>query len=313
MTISDRDKKILIILVPLAIVLAYWFLLLGPKRDAAAEAQLTLDTEQATLADAQVQATTVEAAKANFARDYAAVVALGQAIPTSVDMPSLLVQLEQAAKGTGIELDGVSMGERTTAEAPTTTTTAPIPGAPDPAAAGAEPQSAPGEAASTAENAAATAQDAATPPADPAAAPTDPAAAPTDPAAAPTDPAAPATTAPTSALESVSLEFNFGGSFFEMADFFHRLKRFVFVNGEKVRVRGRLMTIDAIEYVADPETFPALTATVSATVYLTPKAEGATAGATPTGPPAATGAAPVATADSESAPTSPTPTATATP
>jgi hypothetical protein len=302
-TISERDKKILLILVPLVVVLAYWFLLLGPKRDAATEAQSTLETEQAMLADAQMQATTVEAAKANFARDYAAVVALGQAIPTSVDMPSLLVQLEQAAKGTGIELDGVSMGERIATEAPSTAAAPPVPGAPDPAAAGAEPQSAPGEAASTAENAAATAQDAATPPADPAAAPTDP--------AAPTT-AAPTTAAPAGgALESVSLQFDFGGSFFELADFFHRLKRFVFVDGEKVRVRGRLMTIDAIEYVADPETFPALTATVSATVYLTPKAEGATAGATPTGPPAATGAAPVATAESD--PTSPTPTATATP
>jgi hypothetical protein len=110
----------------------------------------------------------------------------------------------------------------------------------------------------------------------------------------------------------VSLEFQFMGNFFELANFFHRLKRFVYVDGEKVRVRGRLMTIDSVEYQAEAETFPALAATVRATVFLTPKAEGATAGASPAGPPATTAAAaPVSTASGGSS--SPTPTASATP
>jgi hypothetical protein len=72
------------------------------------------------------------------------------------------------------------------------------------------------------------------------------------------------------------------------------------------------MTIDGVEYTADADTFPALVATVKASVYLTPKAVGVTAGATPAGPqPAAAAAAPVATASSSSS--SPTPTAAATP
>ena len=87
---------------------------------------------------------------------------------------------------------------------------------------------------------------------------------------------------------------------------------FVFVDGEKVRVRGRLMTINGVEYVTDADTFPSLNATVSASVFLTPKAEGVTAGATPAGPEAApAAAAPVSTASTGSTP--PTPTATATP
>ena len=112
MNISQRDKKIVMIIVPLVVVLGYWFLLLAPKREAAADAAKTLATEQARLSEAQSHASTVQTAKTNFARDYAAVVALGKAIPTSVDMPSLLVQLEEAARGTGIEFDGVSVGER---------------------------------------------------------------------------------------------------------------------------------------------------------------------------------------------------------
>ena len=299
MTLSARDKKIVTILVPLVIVLGYWFLLLSPQRQAASDAATALEAEQSKLADAEAHAGTVQAAKANFANDYAAVVALGKAIPTSVDMPSLLVQLEQAASGTGIELDGIAVGERTTVAAPASTTAPPIPGAPDPAAAA--PQSAPGATVAGAEAGVAAAT---TPPADPAAA-TDPAAAPTG-----TDPAvagATATAPAADALESVSLEFNFTGDFFELADFFHQLKRFVYVEGEKVRVRGRLMTIDSVEYVTEAEKFPALTATVGATVYLSPKAEGVTAGATPAGPPTTTTtSAPVETASDSTAPTTPT-------
>ena len=298
MNVSARDKKIIMIAVPLMVVLGYWFMLLAPQRKAAAEAAKTLQSEQVQLADAQNRASTVQAAKASFADDYAAVVALGKAIPTSVDMPSLLVQLEQAAHGTGIEFKGVTVGERAAA-------------ATSPAAAGAEPvaptapsgdpaQSAPGAAVGSAQQAADTAT---TPPADPAGA-----------ATAATDPAA-AGAAPTeSPLEQVSLEFSFSGDFFALADFFHSLKRFVFVDGDNVRVHGRLMTINGVEYITDADTFPALNATVSASVFLTPKAEGVTAGATPAGPevaPAAAAAAPVASASTGS--TTPTPTATATP
>jgi len=301
MTVSARDKKILMVIVPLVVVLGYWFLLLAPKREAAADAAKTLETEQARLSDAQSRASTVQAAKTNFADDYAAVVALGKAIPTSVDMPSLLVQLDQAARGTGIEFDGVAVGERASVAGPAPATGTPP--ASDPGAAtapsGEAPQSAPGEAVANAQQ---TADTASTPPA------SDAAGSATDPAAAGAAGAAPAG----GALESVSLEFNFTGSFFELADFFHEMKRFVFVDGDKVRVRGRLMTIDGVQYVTDAETFPALTATVQATVFLTPKSVGATAGATPAGPQTAAAAPPVtSTASTDTG--SPTPAATTTP
>jgi hypothetical protein len=309
MNVSARDKKIIMIVTPVVVVLGYWFLLFSPQRQAAADAGKTLQAEQARLADAQSRASTVQAAKASFADDYAAVVALGKAIPTSVDMPSLLVQLEQAAHGTGIEFKGVTVGERGPAAgvaAPAAGAPTGVPGAPDPSAAaptapsGAPAQSAPGAAVGTAQQGV---DAATTPPADPASAGTPS----TDPAAAGAAPAE-------SALEQVSLEFTFNGSFFALADFFHSLKRFVFVDGDKVRVRGRLMTINGVQYVTEAETFPALTATVSATVFLTPKTEGVTAGATPTGPEAAPpAAAPTSTASTDSSTPPPTPTATATP
>ena len=306
MTLTERDRKILMLGAPLVLVLVYWFLLLSPKREEASAASETLSAEQAKLDDAQSQASTLAAAKANFARDYAAVVRLGKAVPASVDMPSLLVQLEKASAGTGILFEKVTVGARIAAEgaapvgAPPVTGAAPAPTAPS----GEAPASAPGEAAAAAQGATDTANAAnGAPPADPTA--------PADPAAGA---AATSTAPPSPALESVPLDFSFKGSFFELADFFHELKRFVYVAGDRVRVRGRLMTIDAVQYTADPLTFPELSATVTATVYLTPKAEGIAAGATPSGPPPAPAtSAPSTSTASGGGAAPPAPTATATP
>ena len=142
MSLTERDKKIVMVLVPLVVVLGYWFLLLAPKREAAARPRRRSRRSRRSSRRPQSRASTVQAAKTNFARDYAAVVALGKAIPTSVDMPSLLVQLDQAAHGTGIEFDGVTIGERASVAGP-----APAAGTPpasDPGAAhGAERRAAP--------------------------------------------------------------------------------------------------------------------------------------------------------------------------
>ncbi len=105
------------------------------------------------------------------------------------------------------------------------------------------------------------------------------------------------------------LEFSFRGSFFDLTDFFHRLKRFVRVANERVLVRGRLMTVDSFTFTSG-DSFPQLTAEVKATVYLAPKAEGAVAGATPQGPSPVAPAQPAAAQPASS----PTPAAaTATP
>jgi hypothetical protein len=51
-----------------------------------------------------------------------------------------------------------------------------------------------------------------------------------------------------------------------------------------VVVNGRLITIDGVRWSSDPNLFPRIKAELTATVYLSPKSEGAAAGATPQGP-----------------------------
>jgi hypothetical protein len=81
------------------------------------------------------------------------------------------------------------------------------------------------------------------------------------------------------------------------------------VANDKIVIRGRLMTIDSFSFDSAAG-FPNIKASVSATVYLAPKAQGVDAGASPQGP-ATPGAAPQTASSSSSTPT-PTPAATVT-
>jgi hypothetical protein len=298
MTITDRDRKILMALVPIVLIVGYWFLLLAPKREQAGKIRDELTQAQSVRDTAQEKASQLAGAKRSFSADYATVIRLGKSIPTSVDMPSLLVQLDRAARGTHIKFTDVTAGDRSAAP-----TSAPAPsngvnpgGSTGPTAPGAAPaQSAPGQAAQSAGNAVSSANGA--------------------------NGAAPGATTPASGdatgtgapgLESVPLDFEFRGSFFDLADFFHRMKRFVRVANNKLVIRGRLMTINSFSFDSG-QTFPQIKATVNATVYLAPKAQGVAAGASPNGPAPSgpAGNTPQTASTPSSAPT-PTPTATVT-
>jgi hypothetical protein len=214
-------------------------------------------------------------------------------------MPSLLVQLDRAARGTGIKFTDIKAGSAPNAPAAPAAATPPATpggGSSGPTAPGAAPaQSGPGQAAQSASGAVQTANGSSAA-----------AAGSSTPGATGTD----ASGASTGALASVPLDFEFDGSFFDLANFFHRMKRFVKVANNKIVIRGRLMTIDTFTF--DSSSFPQIKAQVSATVYLAPKAQGVAAGATPQGP---GGASPATGAPktASSGPGTPTPTATVTP
>lgn len=271
MSLSDRDKKIVLILVPIMLLAGYWFLVLTPKREEAAQLDTTLVQVESERDQAEAFVSDAQRTKGDYASDYATVVRLGKAIPSEIDLPSLIVQLDEAASDTDIRFVKVATGER---EAAAVAPAPPAAGAAPPAseAGGAPATTAPGAAAETANDGAAAAN-----------ADADAGAAPADASAAP----APTSTAP--ALENVPLDFSFEGSFFELADFFHEMKRFVQLANSDVRINGRLVTIDGLSFTS--EAFPTITAEVQATAYLSPAAEGTSAGATPTGPPATPAAA----------------------
>lgn len=279
MTLTDRDRRILLVLVPVVILIAYWFLLLSPKRSDLSDARDQQDAAEQARDDAVALAAQRERARQTFASDYAAVVRLGKAIPAAIDTPSLLVQLDRASRGTHVDFNSVTVGARTQSTAPAAAATPPAQPGGNAAAGGAPAQTGPGQATESAGNTVNAAnQSSAT--AAGGTGTTGPAGAQSGPSTA------------TAALDQVALTFNFNGGYFDLADFFHRLKRLVYVANNRIFVRGRLMTIDTLTFAragdegaaATPASASGITATVGATVYLSPKTTGVAGGATAAGP-----------------------------
>jgi Tfp pilus assembly protein PilO len=303
--ITARDRKIVLALVPLLVLVGYWFMVLAPKRAESQKVSQELSKAQTARDAAEQQVAQLNAAKASFATDYATVIRLGKAVPTSLDMPSLLVQLDRAARGTGIEIDDFKPGAPGSAGASSSGTSpgasTPPGGGNNPAAPGAPPaQGFPAKQAQKAGNAVTQANGA------------NQANAEKSSSGGSSSSAAPSTSAP--GLVAIPLTFTTTGSYFGLSDFLHRMKRFVRVVNDQIVVRGRLLTIESFSFERPDSKATALKADVTATIYLTPANEGTTAGATSNGPAGASssGAAPSAPSSS-STPTAPTPTATATP
>lgn len=297
MSLTDRDKKLAMVLVPVVLLAVYWFLILAPQRSEVSKLDEQLVTAQTERDESVTKAQGLEQSRNSYAKDYETVVRLGKAIPSTLDMPSLLVQLESAAKGTGIDFDSITVGQRTSGTSASTTPPATGGSSTDrPVEAGGEQaQTGTGKAAEKANNAAGTANDRN------AAAEGQS----TDQGAA-TDSGAAAATSPVAGLDTVPLTFAFVGSYFDLADFLHRVKRFVRVANSDIRVKGRLMTVDGMTLAT--KAFPKISAQLSATIYLSPKSEGATGGATSQGPAATPASATPASTPAPASSSSPAPT-----
>jgi Tfp pilus assembly protein PilO len=274
-TLTPRDRKIVLALVPLLVLVGYWFLLLSPQRKDAAAAGEALAKQERRLEASEQKLTQLSSAKTSFASDYGTLVRLGKAVPSSVDMPTLLVQLDAATKGTGIRFTKVKTGERDQSAAASSTQAPKAPGTGNgsqgAAAGGKVAQTGAGKAAESAGNATngANASSSSSQAQAGGAAP---------PSGQPGGGAGPA------GLDTVPLELGFKGRFFRLADFFHEVKRFVRSANGRIAVNGRLLTIDSLKFTSTKADFPNVSAEVKATVYLAPKTQGNTAGASPSGP-----------------------------
>ena len=71
MSMTERDKKIIFLLLPLLAIMGFWFLILAPKRKEASQVSQQLVEAQGKRDTAQSQLSHLMAAKNSFAGDYA--------------------------------------------------------------------------------------------------------------------------------------------------------------------------------------------------------------------------------------------------
>ena len=236
-----------------AILAAFWLLALAPKRDQAAKLGTQVESLQQEVDQLNATVAAADEARRDFADDYAQLVTLGKAVPADDDTASLLVQLNKVAGRNGLEFRDIELqdtGASAGVPAPTTTAPpAPTTTTTDPAA-GAVPAASP--------------------------VPATEAAAALMPLGATIGPAG---------LAVMPYKLTFAGSFFDVSKFVAGVDSLVKTETGRVTVDGRLMTIDGFSLTSDPRTgFPALTASVSVTTYVTPPGQGVTVGATPAAP-----------------------------
>ena len=270
---TTRDRLVIVCVLLAAALAGFWFLGLAPKRKEAADLQAQIATQSAQLTAAQQRAAEARQAKARYNGDYAAVANLGKAVPKSDALPSLVYQLQSVAHSARIDFTSLKIagggGQ------------GPTPAAAAPAATGGTAASGSASGSSSTPSTAAPATQSA----------------PATQAAAATLP--PGATVGSAGFPTMPFSFVFSGTFFDMERFLGDVQRFVRVDGKKVDVRGRLLSVDGFSLVAGPGGFPNVKASVAATAYLRTPADDDTSSAASTAP--ATGS-PSAGSDAGSAP-----------
>jgi Tfp pilus assembly protein PilO len=126
---SSTNRTIVAMLVLAALAIAFWTLLLSPKREEASELSAQASELRSSLALHQAEVVEAEEARRQFPAEYRRLVVLGKAVPGDDDVASLLVQLNGiSAKAGGtfrnIGLAGEGSGEE--AEAPAASAGAPV-------------------------------------------------------------------------------------------------------------------------------------------------------------------------------------------
>ena len=217
---SARDRKLLMILAPLAAFALYWMVLLNPAMNRKASLDEPLAQAHTERDAAVARAAELQSAKERYESDYREMVKLVRAIPQSVRVADLMRELSKAADGTGIDFNNITMDAATSG-----------------AGGGSDTQTVSTE------------------------------------------------MAPVDGLDAVPVQLTFTGEFFGLADFFHRVQRFVTMANHDLQIRGRLIKIDDLSLHSS--SFPDITATLGATVYMAAGGDDPAAKATAVGPPGA--------------------------
>jgi len=250
--VTTRDRTVIISVGVIVAIVASWLLVIGPKRSEASKLGSEVSAVESRVASARATLIQDQTARSSFARAYAEIARLGEAVPADDDVPSMLYQIQNAATQAHVDFRALTLEPESASTTPATT----------PASSSSKSGSSSSSASTAAASAAATAASASSLP---------PGAA-VGPAGFPTE----------------DFTLTFQGNFFHLSDFFKRLGAFVRLTNSRVFVSGRLITLNAIALGPGGGGFPTMDASISATTYLVPAVQGLTAGATPGGPASST-------------------------
>lgn len=115
---TGRDRTLIAVVGAVLFVVAAWFLVLAPQRDQASQLSDQIAAQRQQLVQAQSDLAAGLAAKRTYGRDYTTVARLGAAVPDDDDVPSLLVQVQQAAQASHIDFRDLKLAPGGSGAAP---------------------------------------------------------------------------------------------------------------------------------------------------------------------------------------------------
>jgi Tfp pilus assembly protein PilO len=104
---TARDRKLLGGVLVLVLLAGAWFVLIAPRRDEASSLADQIAQAEQRRDAAVANAMAAEAARAAYRTDYATVARLGKAVPQNADVPSVVYQLETAARRAKVDFRSV--------------------------------------------------------------------------------------------------------------------------------------------------------------------------------------------------------------
>ena len=243
---TGRDRSVIMVVLAVAAVVAAWMFVVSPKRSEASSLSTQISSEQSQLNSVTSQVNAGLAAQKAFAGQYAQLARLGEAVPPSDDIPSLIFQVQSAAQAARVSFRGLQLTAGSSSSSATP--------APAPSSGGSSSSGGASSGASSSSSAGAASS------------------------------LPPGAAVGAAGLPTENFTFTLSGSFFNLANFFSRLNDFVISRSSRLLISGRLMTINAISLSPGANGFSQITASVSATTYIVPATQGAMGGATSAGP-----------------------------
>lgn len=108
---KKRDIGILIGLGVVVLLVAWYFLIIGPKRDKLAETEKQLEQEQKTYEDNSAKIKRITEEKNAAQQTEGEIMKLDKLIPADAQVPSLIIELQQSAQEAGIEFMKIEPAE----------------------------------------------------------------------------------------------------------------------------------------------------------------------------------------------------------
>jgi hypothetical protein len=106
---GSSTRPIVAILVVAAAAIAFWTLALSPKRDEADRLGRQAEQLSTSIATARSELAQATAARQSFPAAYHQLVEVGQAVPSSDETPSLLIELDSIATRSKVKFDSIQL------------------------------------------------------------------------------------------------------------------------------------------------------------------------------------------------------------